>query len=44
MIAAARQVNQYNFQISETIAGVNMRLTAGGLSELHWHTLANGRT
>ncbi len=26
----ARQVTQYDFQISETIAGVNMRLTSGG--------------
>jgi len=34
----ARQVNQYDFQISDTIAGVDMRLTAGGLRELHWHT------
>jgi oxalate decarboxylase len=34
----ARQVTQYDFQISDTIAGVNMRLTAGGLRELHWHT------
>src|SRR5713226_10287802 len=36
----ARQVTQYDFQISETISGVNMRLTAGGLRELHWHTFA----
>jgi oxalate decarboxylase len=36
----ARQVTQADFQISETIAGVNMRLTAGGLRELHWHTFA----
>jgi oxalate decarboxylase len=33
-------VTQADFQISETIAGVNMRLTAGGLRELHWHTFA----
>jgi oxalate decarboxylase len=33
----ARQVTQYDFQISETIAGVNMRLTRGGIRELHWH-------
>src|SRR5580692_9957655 len=26
----ARQVTQYDFQISETITGVNMRLTRGG--------------
>jgi oxalate decarboxylase len=24
--------------VSKTIAGVNMRLTAGGVRELHWHT------
>ena len=33
----ARQVTQYDFQISEQIAGVNMRLTRGGIRELHWH-------
>jgi oxalate decarboxylase len=33
-------VTQADFQISETISGVNMRLTAGGLRELHWHTFA----
>jgi oxalate decarboxylase len=37
---SARQVTQADFQISETIAGVNMRLTAGGLRELHWHIFA----
>jgi oxalate decarboxylase len=31
----ARQVTQADFPISETIAGVNMRLTAGGIRELH---------
>jgi oxalate decarboxylase len=36
----ARQVTQADFQISESIAGVNMRLTAGGLRELHWHLAA----
>jgi oxalate decarboxylase len=36
----ARQVTQYDFQISETIAGVNMRLTRGGIRELHWHEFA----
>jgi len=36
----ARQVTQADFQISETIAGVNMRLTAGGIRELHWHEFA----
>jgi oxalate decarboxylase len=36
----ARQVNQVDFAISETITGVNMRLTAGGIRELHWHDFA----
>ena len=36
----ARQVTQDDFQISETIAGVNMRLTRGGIRELHWHLTA----
>jgi oxalate decarboxylase len=33
----ARQVTQADFAISETFSGVNMRLTAGGIRELHWH-------
>ena len=33
----ARQVTQADFQISTEIAGVNMRLDAGGIRELHWH-------
>jgi len=36
----ARQVTQYDFQISTEIAGVNMRLTRGGIRELHWHLAA----
>jgi oxalate decarboxylase len=36
----ARQVTQYDFRISEEIAGVNMRLTRGGIRELHWHLAA----
>jgi oxalate decarboxylase len=36
----ARQVTQADFPISTTIAGVNMRLTAGGVRELHWHQAA----
>jgi oxalate decarboxylase len=36
----ARQVTQADFAISETISGVNMRLTAGGIRELHWHQAA----
>src|ERR1700726_2606615 len=33
----ARQVTQADFAVSDTISGVNMRLTAGGIRELHWH-------
>jgi oxalate decarboxylase len=36
----ARQVTQEDFAISDTITGVNMRLTAGGIRELHWHQAA----
>jgi oxalate decarboxylase len=36
----ARQVTQYDFQIASEIAGVNMRLTRGGIRELHWHLFA----
>src|SRR3954454_16886645 len=36
----ARQVTQADFAISTTIAAVNMRLTAGGIRELHWHQAA----
>jgi oxalate decarboxylase len=36
----ARQVTQADFPISTTISGVNMRLTAGGIRELHWHQAA----
>jgi len=36
----ARQVNQSAFAISTEIAGVNMRLAAGGVRELHWHQQA----
>jgi oxalate decarboxylase len=36
----ARQVTQADFAISDTISGVNMRLTAGGIRELHWHLAA----
>ncbi len=32
-----RQVTVQDFPISKDIAGVNMRLTAGGVRELHWH-------
>src|SRR3981189_3304391 len=36
----AREVTQEDFAISDTITGVNMRLTAGGIRELHWHQAA----
>jgi oxalate decarboxylase len=36
----ARQVTQADFAISTEISGVNMRLTAGGIRELHWHQAA----
>jgi oxalate decarboxylase len=36
----ARQVTQADFAISTAISGVNMRLTAGGIRELHWHQAA----
>ena len=32
-----RQVTQRELSISTTIAGVDMRLNAGGIRELHWH-------
>jgi oxalate decarboxylase len=36
----ARQVTQADFEISTTISGVNMRLSAGGIREMHWHQQA----
>lgn len=36
----ARQITQEDFQISEDISGVNMRLSAGGIREMHWHQQA----
>jgi oxalate decarboxylase len=36
----ARQVTQADFAISEEISGVDMRLTRGGIRELHWHQAA----
>jgi oxalate decarboxylase len=35
-----RQVSVRELGISKTIAGVNMRLNAGGTRELHWHKQA----
>ena len=36
----SRQITVEDFPISKEIAGVNMRLTAGGIRELHWHNAA----
>jgi oxalate decarboxylase len=36
----SREVTQRELAISKTLAGVDMRLTAGGVRELHWHTAA----
>jgi oxalate decarboxylase len=36
----SRQVTVEDFPISKDIAGVNMRLTAGGIRELHWPNAA----
>jgi oxalate decarboxylase len=36
----SRQVTIADFPISKDIAGVNMRLIAGGIRELHWHVAA----
>jgi len=36
----ARQITQADFAISEDISGVNMRLGAYGIRELHWHQQA----
>jgi len=33
----ARQVTIQDLPVAATISGVNMRLTAGGIRELHWH-------
>lgn len=36
----SREVTQRELTISTTMAGVNMRLTSGGVRELHWHKQA----
>ena len=36
----ARQVTVRDFPTSKDLAGVNMRLTSGGIRELHWHVPA----
>jgi oxalate decarboxylase len=33
----ARQITERELGVSKNIAGVNMRLNAGGVRELHWH-------
>ena len=33
----SREVTQRELPVAKSIAGVNMRLTAGGVRELHWH-------
>jgi len=37
---SAKEANVDEFPISETMAGVSMRLKPGGLRELHWHAIA----
>src|SRR5580692_9584306 len=34
----SREVTQRELAVSKALAGVDMRLTAGGVRELHWHT------
>jgi oxalate decarboxylase len=36
----SREVTARELAVSKTLAGVDMRLTAGGVRELHWHTAA----
>lgn len=36
----SREVTVRELPVSKSLAGVNMRLTAGGVRELHWHTSA----
>jgi oxalate decarboxylase len=36
----SREVTVRELPVSKSVAGVNMRLTAGGVRELHWHTAA----
>src|SRR6266403_4461789 len=36
----SREVTVRELPVSKTLAGVNMRLTAGAFRELHWHTSA----
>lgn len=36
----ARQITQNDFSIAKDFAAVNMRLSAGGIREMHWHQAA----
>ena len=36
----SREVTVRELAVAKTLAGVNMRLTSGGVRELHWHTAA----
>ncbi len=36
----SREVTVRELPVSKSLAGVNMRLTAGGIRELHWHAAA----
>lgn len=36
----SREVTQRELPVSKSMAGVDMRLTAGGVRELHWHSAA----
>ncbi|BBP92093.1 hypothetical protein BsIDN1_57110 [Bacillus safensis] len=36
----SREITKRELPVSTTIAGVNMRLTRGGVRELHWHKQA----
>src|SRR5216683_2165462 len=36
----SREVTVRELPVSKSMAGVNMKLTAGGVRELHWHTAA----
>jgi oxalate decarboxylase len=36
----SREVTVRELEVSKTMAGVDMRLTAGGVRELHWHNAA----
>ncbi|KAG8729170.1 hypothetical protein FRC11_009362 [Ceratobasidium sp. 423] len=39
----ARQQNEHDMPLATTMAGVDMRLDAGGIREMHWHLTAEAR-